>query len=512
MNRWWLSLSMLALALSATGPVHAQHDVVLSVRSVVSTAKQHNPTLKAAMLQHESATWDVFGNEALYDPVLTADASASQVTTPNVFGGAVRINRVRRVDGGVQLSKHLLWGTDLSLRVSSYVQKNELSGSIAALPTSPMSGLNSSFAGFGVGSFGPVYALVAKLTLKQPLWRGRGKDVGEASLRAARLSEDAEGYARDRVGSELLRDVLTAYWELWYADAAIAIQVQSQAVAVKQRDEAQARVQGGSLAPAEVLSFETQVATRDEDVLTARTERQRRAHELARLLGVDEREAAYGAVIDEPLSDLDTTRFAREEVERQALSQSAEVHERGASVELARVQQQTADDPKKPRLDLDTYIQTQGLGNKSFVDATGQFVGGDVVSGFVGLTFEAPVRDHQLRAASARARLATQVAEEQLREVRQRVLSEVRSALDREATGREKVALAERTVGIAERQLIAEQARYQSGASTPLAVLEAEDKVRSAKLRLARARADLVESGLVIEHLTGELLERYASL
>jgi hypothetical protein len=168
MNRWLVGLCSLSLWLGASA-VRAQ-DTTLSVRTVVSAAKQHSPTLKAAMLQFESASWDVFGKDALYDPVLLADASASQVATPNVSSNAVRINKVRRVDYGATLSKHLLWGTDLSLRVSSYVQKSEFSGSSSATTPGGMTGLPANFASFfGIGSYGPVYALVAKATLKQPL-------------------------------------------------------------------------------------------------------------------------------------------------------------------------------------------------------------------------------------------------------------------------------------------------------------------------------------------------------
>ena len=57
-----------------------------------------------------------------------------------------------------------------------------------------------------------------------------------------------------------------------------------------------------------------------------------------------------------------------------------------------------------------------------------QFVGGNAVSGVVTLTYEAPLRDRVRRAEIAKARLATQVAEEQLRQLRQQVLSDVRTA------------------------------------------------------------------------------------
>jgi outer membrane protein TolC len=326
-------------------------------------------------------------------------------------------------------------------------------------------------------------------------------------MRQARITRTSTEHTRDRVASEVLRDVLSAYWELWYADSAVAIQVQSQAVAAAQRDDARARSESGSLAPADVLTFDTQVATRDEDLVDAQTTRAQRAHELSRLLGTNEHEGFTGELSDEPLS---AQAFARDTTEQRALAQSAQIQEQISAVELARVQQKTADDPQKPRLDLDTNIQTQGLGNRSVSDAANQFIGGNVISGLVTLTYEAPLRDRVRRAEAAKARLATEVAEEQLRQLRQQVLSDVRTALDRGAAGQQKVELAERTSGIAERQLYAEQTRYRSGSSTAVAVLEAEDKVRSAKLRLARARADLAQSALTIEHLTGDLLGRYA--
>ena len=496
-------------------PGEASGARALSVAEVVSLAQAHNPSLKAALKQLESARWDIFGSEAMYDPVLALDATGSQITTVTVTRNAERRSIVRRGEAGAEIRKHLLWGTDLALRLSTGVQKSDLkTGQSIPMPVPSMGmgtlgGLDLSSFGqiFGFGAFGPIYNLSAKLSLKQPLWRGRGRDVGEAAMREARLQRTASEYAHDRVSSELLRDVLTSYWELWYADEALSIQQQARLVAARQRDEAAARAQSGSLAPAEVLTFETQVATRDEDVLTARNERERRSHELARLLGENEREASYGAQ-GEPA--LDERSFTRVDIEQAALAESAELHERQAAVELARLRQKTADDPNKPRLDVDGYVQTQGYGNRSYRNAGEMFVSGDALSALLSLTYEAPVRDRVRRAEAAKARLATEVAEEQLRETRQRVLAEVRAALDRERSGRERVALSEQTAEIAARQLAAEEARYRTGSATSLAVLEAEDRVRGARLRLARARADHAESVLAIEHLTGELLARHA--
>jgi outer membrane protein len=489
------------------GLAHAQD---LSVRTVVDETRAHNPSLKAALLQLESAQWDLAGNEAQYDPVVGLNASGQQNATSNVFGGgnggSVRINRIRRVDYGASLSKHLLWGTDLILTLSSYAQWSHFSGGLALSPTmggmAGVGNIGSFISAFG--NFGPVYNLLAKFQLKQPLWRGRGRAIGEASILAARVTRTQSEHTRDRVSSETLRDVLTAYWELWYADSAVLIQQQAREVAARQRDEADARARSGSLAPAEVLTFDTQVATSDQDVLNAAVDRESRVHELERLVGA---ELSFDALSDEPPA---SGGFARKTIEERALLDSTEVREQAAALALAQLQQKTADDPKKPQLDLDTYVQAQGIGLESYGDSARQFVSGDVVSGFVGLTFSAPVNTRVQRAEAAKARLATEVAEQQLREVKQRVLAQVRGALDKEAAGGQKVELAERTVSIAERQLAAEQSRYASGSSTPIAVAEAQNSVRTAKLRLARARADWAESALVVDHLSGELLARYA--
>lgn len=511
MSRKFLALILLCLA---TPHASAQDDsLLLNMRRAVDTAKQKNPLLRAALAELKSARWNVTSNSAANAPVLQLDGNVSQVSTPNVFGNAVRVNRMRRAELGLQLSKRLWVGTELSLRLSTAAFKSEFSSGTTVLsPGSPPGGMGQPvLPGFGYGSFGPVYAAVAKLSLKQPLWRGRGRAVGQAELRAARLQRDESELERDRVASEVLRDVLIAYWELWYADATVAIYAQSRAVSARQREDAQARIHSGSLAGTELLSFETQLATREEDVVRARMERQRSAHQLARKLGIDA-EGSADIVLDDPLPETNSRSFTRRDVEARAEAECAELRRLSTALELARLRAKTADDPKKPRLDLDGYVQAQGIGNESYSDATRQFVGGDALSGYVGLTYEAPLTGRVRRAEAARAHLATTVAEEELREARQRILSEVRIALDREQAGRETVALAERTVETAENQLAAEHARYMSGSSTALVLLESEDKVRSAKLRLARARADLEEAILEIDHLSGDLLRRHASL
>ena len=118
------------------------------------------------------------------------------------------------------------------------------------------------------------------------------------------------------------------------------------------------------------------------------------------------------------------------------------------------------------------------------------------MSAHVGLTLELPLDDTRHRMERARAALAVETATSRFEEARQRLFADLDSAVAAGTAARHRIELAEQTRAVAVRQLTAEEARYATGGSTSIQVLQAEDAVRSAELRLARARADEVQAHL----------------
>jgi outer membrane protein len=479
----------------------------LDERQVVELAIARQPGLKAAMSQLESARWNLNGEEGRFGATLVLDGSYSRNTSPQLFLTGTSISTTKRVDAGAELRKHLIYGTDLALRVAGNWM--ELEGKRNVALTNPgmgaTTGGTASFAS-PAGKYGPGAGFLGKISLTQPLLRGAGRTVGVADLETARAQRSQAEQTRDRVASELLRDALTAYWELWYADQALTIQGESKMLAQRERDDALARAQSGSLAAADVLTFDTQVSQLSETVLDAKAQRQQAEHELRRLLGLVDARTGLHVLSAEPRVP---EPMSPEQAERDALGESRTLGELKAALELARVQARTAADPLRARLDLSSWVQLQGLGNldpKGDYNKYGNF---SAISAFVGLTYEQPLDSRMHRAAAAKARISVEVAEEQLADARDQELSALRVSLDQQTAQIERLLIIEQTVQIAERQLAAEQARYGSGSSTPLAVVQAEDSVRTAKLRVARVHADLLETSLGLEHTRGRLLERY---
>lgn len=454
---------------------------------VVAIAVANNPSLRAAIADYESARWALRAAESQFVPYWGLDAGVTRNRIPTLSIAGVTTGESQTAEMGASIRKRFATGSDLSLRL----------GGTHLLSRTSIPGSSEVF------TMGPGYGLNLRLAFNQPLWRGAGREVGEAEIAASQVRKTAAQLAEERTANDLLANVVEAYWQAWYAREALEIQRESLAVATRQRDEARARAEVGSIARVDVLAFETRVASRQEDVAAAELEVERRTNELLRIL-------ANGREPLEPTDEPTLPPSPPRNVAELALSSSLELREAEAAVQLATVQARTADDSLKPRLDLDAYAEARGLGNRDVGAALGQLAGLGAVSAHVGLTFEAPMTDTQRRAAAARASFAVEAASAREAEVRNRVLASIETELHRESAARRRLELAQETVQIAELQLEAEQARYETGSSTAIAVLQGEDDLRGARLRVARARVDLVEANTAIARITGSLLGRYS--
>jgi outer membrane protein TolC len=257
------------------------------------------------------------------------------------------------------------------------------------------------------------------------------------------------------------------------------------------------------------LPYATQLAQLDEAVLAARTDVRQRELALAQLLG-DQRgfgQSLAAADAPEPPS---TDEPVEARAVSDALAHSYVRKQLQTQLAILKDQLKIAGDPLRPRLDLDAYLQAQGLGNGRVPPALQQFGQMDAVSAHVGLTFEMPLTDTRRSAQIQSAQFAAHVAEKQIEENELSIRSSVASAVAQRRAARQKLELAGQTAKVALAQAEAERARFQAGGSIAIAVQQAEDALRQAQLREQRARVDLVLADLALAQLRGQLLQRYA--
>lgn len=491
-----VSWAVVALQLLLPSPAQGQSSPqALREQDVVVRAVAQNPTLHVALLRASQSRYTVQAEEALFTPIFDASAGYTHTRSPSLVGSdGVRVGTSDVIDIGTGITKPFSFGTILSASLGAQ-RFLRSSGTDAAL--------------LGGGAIGPGYSLVGQLAVSHPLLRGSGNDLGLASLRQARLSQSASELSAQQTASALLSQVVSAYWELWYAAEVVRINQASRELALAQQEQAQQQVASGALAPASALPYSTQVAELDEAVLSSQTLVRQRELGLAQLLG-DERgvgaslqaaDAPVPPTADEPALGAATSDALESSYARKQLQ---------AQLAVTKDQLKIAGDALRPRLDVDAYVQAQGLGNRRVPPALEQFGKMEAVSAHVGLTFETPLssarRDAQVQAAV----LSQHVAEKQIRELELELRSGVASAIAERRAARQRLELSAQTEKVALQQAEAERARFRAGGSIAISVQQAEDSLRQAQLRAQRARVDLVLADVRLAELRGQLLARYA--
>lgn len=468
----------------------------LSANEALNEAIRNNPTLRAAAAELNAAQALTQSESARYDAALTLAAGATRTKNPSLSPGSssVSVGSSDVAETSAVLQKTLSTGTQLSTSVTASASRS----------SSPY--VFSSAQGEAepvVLVTGPGYLLSAKLGVTQPLLRGAGSEVTLAPYRQAVAQQTATERERSRTANALARDVLLAYWELWYASKAVEVDRTALQTASSQRDDAKRRAQTGSLAVADVLTLETQLATTEETLLQSELERTSRQNELGRLLG---RSRGVGELeLSEP--EPPAAKDLPSELLAVVLDSSPEVVTSKANLTVARLQERTAADSHRPRLDLDAYLQSQGLGNRDVPSAFSQFAGLGVLSAHVGVTLELPLTGTRYRGEARRARATLEAAQQNLEAARNQVVADMATLVRKRELSRRRIEIATGGATYAEQNLAAKRALFATGSATALEITQAQDSVQAANKRLARARVDVVTADLAIAYHLDALLK-----
>ena len=457
---------------------------------VLTTLKEKNPSLRAAAVELEQASEAKRLEEGKFPYTFQADGNYTRSNTPLWNGQSTQTTQGDTLVLGSQLSRVFPTGTTATLRAAGqYSTSQDLS--ISTLDASTLS----------TAGFLAPYQTTLRLTLTQSLLSGYGTLVNQASLRAARISEQKQRKTLDRQSSELLRDALLGYWEFWYNSKAVDIQVAALELAKVQQHEADLRVEHGQLAAADALKFRTQVATLTESLINSEATFATSALELGRLVGITTQAFVWKPGDEEPLlGELPGNATILEKLR----TQSPALAEQTEALRLAREKRQTAGDEYRSQLNVQTWVEAAGASGQvsPALRQTGTM---NAVGVFAGLTFINTLDDRRLRASRAQAVQAVALAEANLAVTTQQLQTTALQTRQKAEQARAIFQAASQTQEVATKQAENERQRFALGASTPLDVQVAEDTLRQARLRVVRAKVDEIKSRISLDHAIGEL-------
>jgi outer membrane protein TolC len=490
-------------ALCASTPAHTEpapepslalavnQRIPLSAEQAIAAALDHNPNLRSVELGVESATEQVKAEQDRYPYAFVADAGYTRSESPQLRADDSMVaSASRTLDASVGIRRTFPFGGSAEVRaLNQYFDRDT-----DAVTLSPFLPADSG------------HATTLRATASQPLLRGFGTRVGELDLRVAESNRTVaeRGLARSR--SALVRDVLGAYYELWYASRAVEIERASLALVEEQEREAAARVAAGALSPVELFSFQTRSAELEEGVVSAELVRKQRSINLSRLMGSAREPAAW-----EPSSDVDVGSLAERptvpQIEAALADDSLELADLAERVRTAELRTGVAGEASRPRLDLEGYAQSHGI-SQSFGPAWQRAGELQHWSAHVGLSLELPLTDDRREAQARAARLDVLSARAALEAARADLRTSANLALESDTAARARLSAAERTLAIAEKSYQAAAARFELGQTTAITLQQAEEDLRRSRLRVVRARVDVAQQGVTLQHITNRLVPR----
>ena len=440
------SLLFFPISLSSTS-ADAEDIEKIDLQSAVELALNNNLNIQLRRHDVTAAEGAVLSAQGKFDVYINAQAyGRSEERTALFIGGATQ------EDSGIwnaEASKMLRNGTSLNLGWNN-------------------NSFNSDAAGLLVD---PAYNSGLTLGLRQPLLRGFGVDVQTAQLQSFLKQQAAASFQVSSEAANLAAEVKMAYWNLVFARQDIEVQKLSLTLAKKLLQETETKINAGSLAEVEIYQPRSEVARREEQMISAERAVGAAEDQLKILLNSDkwltsfiptDRPATEPVILDLPT------------IIANALQNRPDIKAADLLIEAAGFEEKKAADDIRPDLSLVGDIGLTGTSD-GYGDSLDRSVRNPDNLWQVGVTFSMPLENRGAEGNYQQARASSYRAQTSAELLRQHVRKSVRTTVRDVQLAIKALDATRKTSFASQKALEAEQAKFGAGRSTTLDVLVAQE-------------------------------------
>lgn len=220
----------------------------LSLEDCLLKALRNNLNLKAEMLTPQIADKNVTLASEKFVPSINFNYNNQNTKTASYsFLEASDLVVTKQDDYTVQLSENIPTGGSFSASLYSYVNDS-----------------NRSFQ-----TINPRFGSTFRLNFSQPLLRDFGLKYGRRDIIIAGYSQEISEENFQKILEDTIYNVELAYWNLVYARENLKVRQQSIKLAQELLEKNKMEIEAGTLPPIELLTAESEVSTRQADILEA---------------------------------------------------------------------------------------------------------------------------------------------------------------------------------------------------------------------------------------------------
>ena len=481
-------------------------EIRLTLQEAIQFALQNNLDLSVSKISKEQSRLDYAAADTLYDYGLISSVSGAQNSVPTIDGLPVGlVSRSNNQNFRFGISRLLPTGGSLSLDFSNS----------RATTNYPLATVN------------PTYNANLGLTFSQPLLAGRGRKTTEAGLEVARLNTAISDESFELSVINTVTQAIDAYWSLVGAVEQLKVARQGLEQGKQLYEQSRLKVEGGLIPPLELVQSEFGVATRKEAVIVAQANVDNQADALRQLFSVRSRSYWNMPINPETRPELPADIAGMpKDLDRMvdlALKNRPEMRQQQLAQDILELNAYVSDQAIKPQLDLVVGYDLSGVGGTvierdpvdgNVLSRTGgaegalrQIINRDFYGWSVGLNFSYTLGNDAARARRDRSRLAVEQGQLQTEGLEVRILGEVHRAFRSLETARQALKSAQLSTSLAERNLEAEQLRFENGRSTSFRLVDIQTDLNNARSREVTAVTTYWQASAEVHRATGRLLE-----
>lgn len=433
--------------------------VPLSLEDAVSLGMRNNRGIQSAYLQRISQKFDLYVSEGKFFPKLTITSSHTNNATDGV----------KSRNTGLTAAATMTLPTGAELTASS--TNTRTTGSSASSTTA--------------------------LTLMQPLLRNGGIDASMASVRTARLDEQANLLNLKATLSQTVVQIVFAYRELLRAQEQKNIAVAALKRSRELYEVNKALIEAGRMAEVEIIQTEAQVANQEVALEEASNQIDASRLALLNLLALEP-----SAAIVASASEVATVKAVGVQ---QALAVALEKQPDYLISTLA---------VERAKINLD-FAKNQRLWDVSLIAGQTRTQGGGTAivpasnSSYAGLQLSVPLGDRTLEQAVVRASVELKNQNLRSQEARQVLEQRIRDAVRNVQTRWRQLELSKKARELTVLKLNAENEKLKVGRSSNFQILSFEGDLRNAENAQLNAQIAYLNALTDLDDKMGKILEAW---
>jgi outer membrane protein TolC len=393
----------------------------------------------------------------------------------------------------------------------------------------------------GFTTYNPLLSSNFRLTLTQHLLQGRSWAVNN---RFITISKNNRAITDESFRAQIIftvAQIQSIYWDLVSAYEDLRVRREIVAFAERTLSDNKKQLQIGTMAPIDVTNAESQVATARQNVIVSETNLQLQQLLMTNALTRNARAAdvRFAPMVPTDTMVIPSTEPAPpiEDLITQAVQKNPTLSQARIDLQNRRLNAKAAANGLLPTVDLVGFYGSSSIAGtfNSNLCALGPPVGRGVgtplcnlplpsPTGYgtaysnlfnssapdkgVAINLLIPIRNRQAQSIQARSELETRQAEMRLQQLENQVAITVRNAQFALLQNKARVDAAVEALRFATENLLAEQKKYQFGASTSYLVFQQETNVATAEENLLAARIAYAKSRVNFDQAMSTTLER----